>query len=296
MQFPFSKIIMGLALGLSLSIGLPQPARANITITPMAVMIEGRDRYADVNLINTGDEITTYQMGWQFYRMLEGTGNYELVTTPVGDFDLSKHMVFTPRQVTLQPRETQKIRLALRLQGEPPPPGDYRVHLEFKKVKNQAELALQAQQLAAKEAAAAADAGKEGEKKRLEVGIGVNVSFSIPVIYRVGDSDVTATIGEVKTQINPKSGKIEAFIPIIRSGGNFGLPGHLIVYYKPAGGEETMVSEVKNANVFPEVNTRVFQRPLNTPTLSGGTLRIVYKDSGKDKNIVFAEKTVPIGQ
>lgn len=293
MAIPFHKIILILALGGALMAGLSQPARANITITPMSVLIEGRERFAEVNLINTSDETTTYQIGWQFYRMQEGAGNYLLLPEAFDGFDLSKHIVFTPRQVTLQPRETQKIRLALRLDGEPPAPGDYRAHLEFKKMKTAAEITAQQQQLAKKETSDK-NGNASGDKKRLDVGIGINVSFSIPVVYRVGESDVTASIGEVKTQISPETGKIEAIIPITRSGGNYGLPGHLIVYYKPASGEETIIGEIKNANIFPEVNTRIFTQALQITTLSGGALRIVYKDSGLNKNAIFAEKTVPI--
>jgi len=251
----------------------PSPAQAGITITPTIVLIEGRQRYADINLINSGDEPVTYDMQWRFFKQTEDTGIYQNANASVTDFDLTKHIVFTPRRVTLMPGVVQKIRLGMRLQGEPPAPGDYRGHFEIMEVP------------------IARDPEAPKEEKRVSVGIHVNVGFSIPVIYRVGDGNATATIGDVTTAVNPKTGKIEASVPIIRGNGPYGALGHIRIYYG-----DKQIGELKNANIFPEITHRVFVLPLEVKTLSGGSLRIVYKDQDEKKNITFAEKSVPIGK
>ncbi len=279
---PFRTVLCAAFLALAV---LPFPAGATVTVTPMAVLIEGRERYADVNLINTSEREESYEIGWLFYRMEEETGSYEIIDSAPGDFDLTQNLVFSPRRVTLQPGATQKVRLALRLKGEPPEPGDYRAHLEMK-------------QVSPPEIPHTVDLSGPGatEKPKIQVGIAVSVGFSIPVVYRVGESDATAVMGDITTHIHPKTGKIAARVPIAREGNVYGLMGNLSVYHTPRGGSETLVGEIKNANIFPEINRRVFDVTLNTSTLGQGSLRVVYQHFDKTENMVFAEREIVIGQ
>lgn len=268
------------ALLLLTGLGISRPASATITITPTIVTIEGRQRYADVNLINTSDKTQTYELGWRFFKMAEGTGTYEVVEQSVTDFDLTKSLIFSPKRVTLAPHATQKIRLALRLSGEPPAPGDYRAHLEFTQTRESAN--------------AIGQSSVTGEKGKMQVGIGVNVAFSIPVIYRVGETDMAITLGEITTRLNEKQHILETLVPVTRTGGAFGLAGDLTIYHTPLDGKETMVGQIQNANIFPEAKTRLFEVGLNTDKLQNGTLRVVLKDSDAKKNTIYAEKIIQI--
>jgi fimbrial chaperone protein len=277
----FSRNMLLAALCVSALFGVTRPAQANITITPTIVTIEGRERYADVSLINTSNETKTYALGWRFFKMAEGTGAYETTQQSVTDFDLTKSLIYSPKRVTLGPGASQKIRLALRLSGEPPAPGDYRAHLEFTQATEKDDT---------NESTA-----KSGEKGKAGVGVGVNVAFSIPVIYRVGTPDVTISMDNVSTQLNTKSKKLEAIIPVTRNGGPYGLSGELSVYHTAKGGKETMIGQVKNANIFPEAGSRIFKIALKTNQLEDGSLRVVLKDSDRSKNIIYAEKIIPIG-
>lgn len=245
------------------------PAFANITVTPMLIVMEGRDRYADVNLVNTGGNTESYAITWRHMKMVEGTGAYEPVETSNTTFDLAQHVVMTPRRVSIEPGGMQKIRLGLRLKGEPPAPGDYRAHLEMTND--------------TRPDTSGAKPAKEGE---VTVGVKINVGVSIPVIYRVGESDVTATIGDISTQINEKSKGIEVNVPVTRSGGPFGIYGHIKIM---SGGK--IVGEVKNANLFAEINQRTFVIPLNIDNDLGQTLEIVYKHYSPKNDTVFAQKT-----
>lgn len=264
---------------------IPFAAMATVTITPTAVLIEERDRYADVNLINTSDKEESYEIGWRFYRMEEETGAYQNIDSSISEFDLTRNLIFSPRRVTLQPKTTQKIRLALRLKDAPPVPGDYRAHLEMKQTET-------APPLPPEDSAPATDPGKP----KVQIGIGVSVGFSIPVVYRIGKSDVAAIMGDITTHVDAKSGKIVADVPVARKGENFGLMGHLSVYHTPRGGSEKLVGEVKNANIFPEITSRTFHVTLSTPTLESGSLRVIYKDFDLTKDVIFAERTAIIGQ
>lgn len=247
------------------------PALASVTVTPMIVVMEGRDRYADVNLVNTSDKTKSYAVKWIYRNMVEGSGEYEVIEQSTTPFDLAKNLVMTPRRVTIEPGGMQKIRLGLRLKGEPPPPGDYRAHLQMEDDNGPPELPEPDKPL------------KEGE---ILVGVKINVGISIPVIYRVGESDATASIGEMKTQINPKTKQIELVIPVTRSGGPFGLYGHMKIMY---GGK--LVGEIKNANIFPEIKQRIFVIPLNVESLNAGALDVVYENYNPKDNTVYAQKS-----
>ncbi len=256
----------------------PAPAaKATVTITPTIVVIEGRERFADVNLVNVTDTTNSYAIDWMFNEMVEGQGTYKKVYKSTTDFDLTKNVFFSPRRVTIQPKAMQKIRLALRLKGEPPAAGDYRAHLEMKQTSDTggANTKLSA---------------PDGQKK-MSVGVSVKVGFSIPVIYRVGESDVMPVIGSVTTTIEPKSGKIQAVIPVTRTDGPYGVMGQLKVFYN-----DKEVGLLRNANIFREVKSRTFHIPLNIPALSGGKLKIVYKHYDTGNEQIYAEKTVSIAQ
>ncbi|PZQ48273.1 MAG: hypothetical protein DI551_01940 [Micavibrio aeruginosavorus] len=260
---------------------LPQKAHAELTITPNVVLIQGRDRFAEVNLINTGDSATTYQIGWRFFKMTE-TG-YQPVEASLTPFDLSQNVVFTPRTVTLEPGVRQKVRLALRLKSEPPAPGDYRAHLSFKMVSDPL-------------ASLKAKKNAPGEHKNI-VGVGMKVGYSIPIIYRVGESNSVVTIDKAAFQINPKNKKPEATVTFSRGEGAYGVVGHLYLYHKPASGEEKLVGEISNANIFSELKSRTLTIPLNVETLSGGALHVVYmKTESKNQKDIIAERSFPIGQ
>jgi P pilus assembly chaperone PapD len=263
-KFLSALFLMGLAF-------LPGNANADLTITPTLVLIEGRSRFSDISVVNSGEVPATYQLDWVYYQMEESTGFYKKIDKSLTEFDLPAHLALTPKRMTLSGSTVQKIRMGLRLKGEPPPPGDYRAHLHIQ------EAPLEVAQGA-------------NPQKGASVGVKVNVGFTIPVVYRVGQSDATAQIGNVTTQIN-QNGKIEVSIPVTKSGGNFGLLGNMSIYY-----DGKVVGQVKNANIFSEAKNRTFKVPLNVDKLSGGELRIVYRDFNAKKNLIFAEKKVPISR
>lgn len=274
MKPTFKKLF---ALGLcAATLAIPNVSFA-LTLTPTMIVMEGRDRYADLNVINNGDEPMSYSVFWRFFRQNDVEGNYLDSTTSITDFDLTQNVVFTPKRVSVDPNDMQKVRIGLRLKGEPPLPGDYRAHLEVREKPN----------------ASTPSAPANAKSSKTAVGVSVNVGFSIPVIYRVGESDVRGEIENISTQIN-KTGQIELTVPVKRvpADSKFGLLGNLKVFHN---GE--LVGEQTNANIFPEATSRDFRITLKIPALKSGNLKIVYSDFHTgDKQQIYAEKTVPIGQ
>lgn len=254
------------------------PSYANITITPTRLVFEDGDRFTNVTLVNTSDKTKTYNMGWEFFRMQEAGTPYKPVEKSLTEFDLSKHIMFTPRRVTLAPSGKQKIRLALRRPSEVPA-GEYRAHLFFKPVPDADTSAF--------------ETGKTGAQQS-HAAVTINIGYSIPVIFRAGQSDVTAQIEGLSLERNENNNKLEAVIPMLRKGGPYGLLGHLYVYHQGADGKERKVGEISNAHMFPEIDQREMRVLFNTQDISGGNLRVVYKDYRKDNETIFDERTFPL--
>jgi len=249
---------------------LALPAKAELSIIPTRVVFEDRDRFEEVVLLNTGDETRTYDLSWEFFRMIEGSSKslQERVDGPITDFNLSKHVVFTPRRVTLAPKGRQKIRLALRRPAEVPP-GDYRAYLQFNPNLEVVE--------------------DNQDAESPSVAVNFRYRFSIPVIFQAGDLDVTAKIENVTLGRNQKTGNLNARIVIGRSGRSSSL-GYLFVY----DGEGKVIGEISNAHVYPEVNTREFKVPLQVADIAGDFVEVEYRHYDKDKNIVFDRRKFPV--
>ena len=247
-------------------------------ITPTRVVFEDRDRFSSITIVNTGTKTRTYNIGWIFFKMIEGAGNYENVATPPSDFDLSKHIVYSPRRVTLQPGVSQKVRLALRRPGEIPD-GDYHIHLKFSVDPDAPEDIVDKQ---------SEEISKGGGRSGAAVAI--NVSYSIPVILIVGKPNVTASIGDLEMRRNKETGGLHAVFPVERVGGAYSVLGHIYVYHTGADGLEELVGEISNAHIFPEVDVRKFDVAL-TKEVTAGKLRIRIEHYNKLKGIIYAERS-----
>lgn len=260
----------------TMSVITHKQARASLMITPILVVFEGRDRYADVTLVNNGDEETNYKMEWVYRRQIPITGAYEALETMGDKFDLSKHIVFSPKRVRLAPKSKQKIRLALR-RPEGIAPGDYRVHLMFTAL--------------ADEQATVDDGEVGGDKKGVGTAVSFSVSYSIPVLLRVGEPDTKAEIGTISLERDDNTGALKAIIPVTRSPeSSHSILGHLQVYHVDNNGSEEFVGEIINANVYSEINSRTF-KVLLKKDITGGSLRVVVRNVGKEDSFVYAERT-----
>lgn len=264
------NIALVLVFGAS-GLGGAATAYAELSIIPTRVLFEGRERFEEVILLNTGDETRTYDMSWEFFRMIEGSSKsmQERAEGPITDFDLSKYVVFTPRRVTLAPGGRQKIRLALRRPAEVPV-GDYRAYLRFSPT-------FDGQQ----------DVAEPSEGQSAAVNF--RYRFAIPVIFQSGDLDVAAKIESMNFERNEKNGKLIARVNISRTGVHSAL-GHLFIY----DGQGEVLGEISNAHVYSEVGSREMKVLLSTDNLSGQTIKVEYRHYDKDKNIVFDRREFPV--
>ena len=83
-----------------------------LVITPFLIVIEGRNRYADVAMVNDEDVIKNYEVNWKFYKMQEGTGNYLASETSTTEFDLKKTSSLRPSERSWAPGPCKKSGVA----------------------------------------------------------------------------------------------------------------------------------------------------------------------------------------
>lgn len=147
-----------------------------LVVSPKRVVFEKGQRLVEVILANRGDKQETYRISIVNRKMLENGQLAEASAPAEGEFFAKEYLRYSPRQVVLEPKGTQKIRLMSKLKSESAD-GEYRSHLLI-------------QEVPSAEAAQNADATDDG------LGISVQAIFgiSLPVIIRKGDLSATAKL------------------------------------------------------------------------------------------------------
>lgn len=105
-------------------------ALGDLVVAPTRVVLEGRDRSAEISLIHRGSAPATYRIGFVELDMDEHGGVREREADSSSAAALIR---FSPRQVTLEPGQVQTVRLQVRKPAELAA-GEYRSHLTFRHV------------------------------------------------------------------------------------------------------------------------------------------------------------------
>lgn len=269
------------SLLLALCFALPTAARAQLLITPLQVTMEGRNRSSEIVLVNTTQRTNTYRLEWEQVELDPATGRYKDSDMTSGQLFLQTFAVFTPRQITLGPGEKQNVRIAVRRPADLPD-GEYKSHLKFR--------------ILTSEAPPLPEGKPPLDKDKIRIGVQVNASFTIPIVYRAGEYDTAVTLGEARFETNQKTGNVTVVVPLQRSGIH-GAIGQIDVFFKPDGGKEALLGSLSNANLFPEITSRTFNVPTQTQRLTSGTLRIAYvkAEGNKSNYTVLTERSYPVG-
>jgi P pilus assembly chaperone PapD len=86
----------------------------DLLVSPVRVVLEGRERSAQVTLVNKGSETSIYRVSIVNRRMLQN-GAFEVIEEPGPDEKFAGDLVrYAPRRITLEPDAPQTIRILLR--------------------------------------------------------------------------------------------------------------------------------------------------------------------------------------
>ncbi len=239
-------------------------------------MFEGGKRSADLNLANTGKDSATYVISFIQLRMNEN-GSVDRIEKPdSGQLFAEPYLRIFPRTITLAPNEAQTIKLQVRRTGDMQN-GEYRSHLYFRAVPKEEPLGEKT----------------DGQDSTLSIKLTPIYGISIPVIVRVGESDVQVQLADVNLQTDS--------IPTVRMTfqrkGSMSVYGDLTVNHVSKQGKITQVGSAKGLAVYAPNATRRFNLILDKAVpvnYKSGKLQVIYTDhaDASSKPVVLAEKEI----
>ena len=233
---------------------------------PTRIVISGGQRSAQVEIVNRGDKPETYRISLVNRRMNEAGDIIPADAPGSGDQFADAMVVYSPRQVTLQPGQSQTVRVSVRRPADLAE-GEYRSHLQFER---QADINPQNN---------LENVNVPG-KAQVSVNLEALIGASIPVIVRQGQ-----TQAEVRLESLALSPAAEGRAPtlgfVFRRQGNQSVYGDVVASFTPANGKAVEVGRFSGVAVYVPNATRRAQIPLRPPAglvLRNGVLRLTYSE------------------
>jgi P pilus assembly chaperone PapD len=224
----------------------PAPQGTTLLVAPSRLVFEGHQRTAQVNLTHGGSQTTTYRITLVPMDMDQEGRITEHPPEPSSDReDLRTLFRFSPRQVTLEPQETQTIRIQVRKPGDLPP-GEYRLHMLFRE-----------------EAPAEAQPPAPGFHLRPLYGV------AIPLILRHGEP--TAQVSMTALTL---AGDRRALSLRLERTGNASIHGDLKATFQPRSGQAQVLGRINALSVYTPNPFRKVTLPLAPLPPGPGRLRI----------------------
>lgn len=256
------------AFVLSFSIAAPSYAQGarGIVVTPKRVVF-GDQKIIEVLIANRGTSEQKFRISI-VNRAMQPNGQLIEIETPAENEFFAKDVLrYSPRQIVLGPKETQKVRLMSRL-GSDAADGEYRSHLLIQEIP---------------QADPAENAGAESSG---QLGVNVQAIFgvTIPVILRRGDLSAEVKLSTPKfVQLD---GEKHLQVVVNRSGTKSFL-GTANVF---ADGQK--VGTLKNVAVYMSTLSRVISIRLDAErakNLSGKDIRVTFGAEENNEDAPSAE-------
>lgn len=155
-------------------------AQQNVTVTPTRVVFDERDRTKELVLLNRGNEEVTYRASLIGMKMTD-EGSLERIDEPEDDQQFAHDLLrFAPRQVHLEPGESQRIRVSVR-KPEDLEEGEYRSHMLFQAVPEARD-----------------DDGEDADGDQLALQLNIISGLSIPAIVRHGELSADVSMQDLE--------------------------------------------------------------------------------------------------
>lgn len=256
-------------------------AQGDLLVTPSRVLFEGSKQKEVLNLVNMGNETTTYSVSFVQRAMKEDGSFIEIAQPESGQNFADPYVRIFPRQVTLAAQEAQTIVLQYRRKPDMRP-GEYRSHLYFRSEKAYVPLG---------------DTKAATDSKSLSVQLIPIFGMSIPVIIRMGETEVTASLTDLQLESKDQTNQDLSFN--INRTGNISLYGDIKVQFIPEKGKPFDVAAVNGVGVYTNLNSRKMTMRLDNITgklLKKGKLQVTYRSHGEAKAVVYAATDLLIGK
>jgi P pilus assembly chaperone PapD len=251
------------------------PTGADLNISPRRVTFDETERAASVYVFNQGDAPATYTVDL-VDRVMSPDGQIRALADAPGaphSPSAMDYIQYTPRRVTLQPRESQVIRIRVRPPGGTAP-GEYRTHLTVTA-------------LPPEDAGFTAAQAAQADPNSVGLQITALFSVSIPLIVREGAVDARAAVENARL-MSPTEGTPNGAVTLdlVRLGAN-SVYGDVQIR-AGTGPAEHVVGLVRGIAVYPEIARRTVVAPLALPLTAGEPVRVVYVDDDVRAGSVLA--------
>ena len=256
-------------------------AGSKLMVTPKRIVFAKNMRSAQVTIMNLGDTAGTYRISLTNKRMsMEGRLENAASARP-GDLFADKIIRFSPRQVVLEPGQSQVVRLGLR-KPSGLKEGEYRSHMLFRAIP--------------------LDAGKNVEeivkpKSGVSVSLKAIVGISIPVIVRHGKTDAEVSI--ISASFVPRQVKEDRphIVMELERKGNRSVYGDFLAEFIAKDGTRNVVAQVNGVAIYTPGTKRRFNLPIKTPpelVLVNGTIQVFYRSPAEQGGKIMAQTQIKI--
>lgn len=245
---------------------LQSPSRGDLLVAPTRVLLEGRQRSAEITLINTGSQRAMYRVSFIEMRM-SATGEMEEVVQSADDVRAAAPMIrYSPRQVVLDPQVVQTVRIQLRKPAELAT-GEYRSHLLFRAIPA---------------ADPATGIQPSAGPSSVQISLTPIYGVSIPIIVRHGDTSAQVALSDLHYfQGAPATGEPSGVEFKVTRVGTESVYGNITVTYIPVSGPPQVLGIMNGVAVYTPNAYRLLRIPLSSE-LGGvpakGRLRVTYVD------------------
>jgi hypothetical protein len=246
-------------------------------VSPTRVVFEGNERTKQISVINNGTETGRFRISF-VRRDMNADGKIKEIKEDEPGLYSDEMIRFSPRQVTLEPGQSQTVRLLLRKKSGTTD-GEYRSHMMFQSLPNA-------------ESSDISNLTSE-QTTKLTVKLIPVVGITIPVIVRQGnlDSKISLSDFEIKQGNTVKAQSILS-LKINREGTKSAY-GDFRVYFTPKGGTALTIGQINGVAVYTSTTSRSLEIKLQIPenfNLSNGELRVTYLEPGQnEKSGLIAE-------
>lgn len=260
------------------------PSGADLSISPKRVVLGSADRAATLYIFNRGTQAATFGLSVGD-RVMTPDGRIRNPEELAGAADAASALAnlksatafvsFAPRRVTLQPGQSQTIRLRA-LRPADLAEGEYRTHLTITGVPPE-DTGLTAEQ---------AVAPTEGS---LSVKIVTLFSVSLPVVVRQGKVEAAAAIegARLESRDTPQGPRAEISLDLVRRGGA-SLYGDVEVRAMKGGKPGEVVGGMRGVGVYAETDRRHMAVPLSVQPAHGQAYQILFRDDDTQPGTALA--------
>jgi hypothetical protein len=207
-------------------------------------MFEGNERSATITLTNRGDATGTFETSWSELTMTPEGG---LIKSENPPWSVQPFVRYSPRRVTLQPSESQVIKIALRRDQEASE-GEYYSHFRVLTI-NTEDMADESED--SKDVA-------DTPKSNAAVTITARSAVAIPVIWRNSETSPSATIDSVVVDRDANQLTVD-----VRRRGKLSVRGYLHVLGEAPDGTRGALADPVPLVIYPSVDQRVTAITLN---------------------------------